>query len=183
MTGTAAVEKEYRMQGGAGCMFCAGVCIAGILSAWVWGPGMTALRNWALIMILACIGITDSEKMKIPGKYTVSLAFIWTAFLPFESNIPEKLIQGISGALICLVLPLGALFIGRLTAGRNMLGAGDIKLMCAAGLFLGIEKGIYMILLSCAAIIIQFIITGAGRNERQPLGPAIAASIAVMLLF
>ena len=79
---------------------------------------------------LCLIGWSDYKTMLIPNKYILFLAMTGVLSIPFFPEI--TLLQRLLG-MICISVPM--LLITLLIPGG--FGGGDIKLMAAAGLFLG----------------------------------------------
>lgn len=99
----------------------------------IWGPSQSAAITSVWLWILIYIAYNDIKSMQIPDKYTIAL--------------------GLSGAVSFLIIPDAALddrLIGMCIISIPMLvtdflipagfGGGDIKLMAAAGLFLGWKR-------------------------------------------
>jgi len=77
--------------------------------------------------------------------------------------------------------------LGRLIFRKEAMGFGDVKLFAAAGLILGLKGAAVALILtifSSAAVFGAGLILGKLKPESaQPLGPFIAASTAVCILF
>ena len=84
--------------------------------------------------------------------------------------------------MFAVSLPLLLLFL--ITKGAAI-GGGDIKLMAAAGLFLGSEKILYALFLGCllGVLIHGLRIKIQGAERKLAMGPYLAAGITMTLLF
>ncbi|MEL7654782.1 MAG: A24 family peptidase [Bacillota bacterium] len=140
-------------------------------------PGIIAL--WLLLQI----GIADRKYMIIPDQFIVALAVTALGFIPFHFSYQSQMIGALVGGGSILLMGI----IGKLLFRKESIGFGDVKLFAAIGLLCGF-KGVVIILLiaifSSALVFSMGLLTGKIRSgEAQPLGPFIAASTALYILF
>lgn len=140
-------------------------------------PGLITL--WLLLQI----GIADMKYRIIPDQFIIALAVTAFGFIPFHLDYRVMLLGALAGGGSILLIGI----IGRLIFRKEALGFGDVKLLAAVGLISGV-KGVVVILtltiFSSALVFGAGLITGKVKyGEEQPLGPFIAASTALYVLF
>jgi len=140
-------------------------------------PGIIAL--WLLLQI----GIADMKYRIIPDQFVIALAVTAFGFIPFHSSYQSQLIGALAGGGSILMMGV----VGKLLYRKEAMGFGDVKLFAAIGLLLGL-KGVVIILI--LTVFSSALVFGAGLingkikiGEEQPLGPFIAASASLYLLF
>lgn len=145
-----------------------------------------SLFKYALLIPMLLIAFCIDLKFQIiPNRLTLTIFETGLAFTFIEviSNISlglNVLTNNILGMLIGGGIFLLITVIGGFIAGKEAMGFGDVKLMGALGLFLGISNTIIVSVLSflLAAIISIAILASKkkGANEYIPFGPFIVAS-------
>ncbi len=95
----------------------------------------------AVTVILLCITVIDGYTQTIPDSLVVALVvaavgFVW-AINGLEAGLLSALLAGIIGAVAGGAPLLGIDIICRALLKKDAFGYGDVKLMAAAGLFLG----------------------------------------------
>lgn len=122
------------------------------------------------------IGLRDYRTRRIPDQLVIAIALLGIVSVPF--------MQGPA---------LGARVLGMFAAGLPLFlcaliwpgsfGGGDIKLMAAAGIFLGWKSGLMALLLGiagagiCSAV--RLAAKKSGRKEQFALGPFLCVGIAL----
>ncbi len=140
-------------------------------------PGMATL--WLLLQI----GIADRKYGIIPDQFVIALAVTAFGFIPFHGSYQSQLIGALIGGGSLLLMGM----IGKLLFRKETMGFGDVKLFAAIGLLFGL-KGVVIILIftvfSSAFIFAIGLLTGKMKaGDEQPLGPFIAASASLYILF
>lgn len=145
---------------------------------WHLGVGVYTLLVCLLTSALLALSVIDARTGEIPlciNFFIFVLAVVETA-LDF-SNWPEHLIGLFAVSILLLALYAA-------TQGRGV-GGGDIKLMAAAGLFLGWRNIALSLFLACvlAAVIhlLRMAVKKAGRT--LAFGPYLSAGILLALLW
>lgn len=132
-----------------------------------------------VISVLLVISIIDFELRIIPNQLNmlVFVLGIWSSFVFQEVTFLSRLLGIFSVSIPMLVLAI-------LCSGG--LGGGDIKLMAASGMLLGIKWNIFA---ACAGLFLGgmygfflLITKRADRKDCFALGPFLCAGIAVMFL-
>jgi leader peptidase (prepilin peptidase)/N-methyltransferase len=142
---------------------------------------ITVLTAVFLILLTACAA-ADINKGIVPDLLAVLIAILAVVSFISSGNSIQNLIACILGALVLS----GPMFIAALLI-RHSFGGGDIKMMAAAGLFLGLDKTII-------AGLIAFLIAGSygvyllftkkrGAKEKVKLAPYLALGCAFSELF
>lgn len=150
------------------------------------------------VAILLRIAYIDYKTERIPNGYIGCLATLWLVLwminiglgiavgMPpnamLELSLPLFDVNFYDGLLAAVLFGLGALLFTviyeKLTSSFGM-GGGDIKLLCALGLFMGIFKEIGVLLIACILLILASVIF---KKKKMPFGPAIVAG-AIIALF
>jgi len=156
-----------------------GVVTAG-LSAWVWLVFAEVHTWWylAFVWILLLSAEIDARILILPDVLTIPLLIAGFAFAAYISGFisaPESA----AGAIAGYALPVLATLL-MLWYSDEAFGGGDIKLLAAIGAWLGVERLIWTILLSC----VVFGVYAAIRRQRAgAFGPSLAIAAIAVLLF
>ncbi|MBQ3106784.1 MAG: prepilin peptidase, partial [Eggerthellaceae bacterium] len=125
----------------------------------------------ALVIVAALI---DLRTMRIPNKLVIALLALWAVRTAVMTWILPALNHAASGSLSSERLLLGSILFGGGVAGglvlgggtlltalafekitrRPSFGGGDIKLLFAVGLWLGIGRGLACLLIACATSLV-----------------------------
>ena len=155
------------------------------------GLSVESLQYFALVGLLVYASYTDLQSRTIANGCIVACAAVRLIYgiyacacgLAGFSDITYYLVSGIAlgGAVL-----LFALVFERLT-GRAGMGGGDIKLYAVAGLYVGFEGGLFVVLASClVAAIVGLAFSSRDSQERMrramPFGPAIALALVMVIL-
>lgn len=142
------------------------------------------------IVILITLSIIDLKTWLLPNPLNLALAITGLSFhflTGFEILPPHELIFGsLLGAGLLYFIRMG----GNAYYKQESLGLGDVKLLCAAGLWLGVEGTIIAIVLGAAAGIVHGIILAgviSAKNKTPyslkrlmlPAGPGFCVGIAI----
>lgn len=142
------------------------------------GYSADSILSCFIILILLAVSIIDWYIFEIPAKLTLLFAIMGSIRLVFDWTRCYNAIAGGAAALIFL------LFFYWITKGKGI-GGGDIKLMAAAGLYLGFECCIVAFLFGCvyACIIHTFRMRFFNAGRIFALGPYLAAGIITAIWF
>ncbi|HLH03752.1 MAG TPA: prepilin peptidase [Bryobacteraceae bacterium] len=172
------------------------------LIAWRFGPDWTALK-WALFCaLLIVLFSTDLEERLLPDECTLggSIAgLILALFVVVPSVFGQYLLPGqrlavqslLNAALGAFVLAVPIWGIGALWSRlrkREALGFGDVKLLALIGIFLGLENGIFALMIASVAGAITGVAAALWKRQsirtyELPFGCFLcAAAIVVVLL-
>jgi leader peptidase (prepilin peptidase) / N-methyltransferase len=169
-----------------------------------YGFSIEALVYCLFGCMLAGIALTDLETYTVPNGFILATLLIWLAgslFLSVDagslaawlytltgSSLLATLGDGLIGALVVsLVLLLLALICDRIL-GRPSLGGGDIKLVFACGLYLGLLGNVLNLIVACVIGIVFGAVTSRRRCDNEdpaafPFAPSIALAAWLCLLF
>jgi prepilin signal peptidase PulO-like enzyme (type II secretory pathway) len=165
-------------------------CLFG-LSAYVLGTG--ALGGWlrlgfwlVILVMLIVVAVYDTRWMILPDKVVlpmIGVALVYTILGAFVAHS----LKVVLGPLEAAALVGGAFYaIVVLSKGRAM-GGGDIKLVFAMGLILGLQSMTVALLFAfnLAAIVgVVLIATGIrGRRDHIPFGPFLVTGTVLAFLF
>lgn len=140
---------------------------------------LQGMLYFLFLLTLLLIAETDYYTYKIPDILNLLLFINGLIFSIFFSN--GDMIRRLAGTLI---IPLLFLVMDLIKPGS--IGGGDIKLMAAAGVFIGPVAIIYAAIIG--SLLAGFIMTGlllsrrAGRTARMPMAPYYAIGIVVTTL-
>ena len=154
------------------------VASAIIVCGFEWETVITALF---LIMLTACAA-SDLNKGIVPDMLCVLIAVLAVIRLVISGINTQSLISCLCGAAVLSVpMLLVAIFI------NNGFGGGDIKMMAAAGLFLGLDKtiiaGIIAFTISGIYGLILLLTKNKGPKSKVKLAPYLALGCAFSELF
>ena len=126
---------------------------------------------------LLAVGIIDQKTLEIPRGYNL---FIGAVGLLQALCRPGRWYEYAAGFLAVSSL----LYLVFLFTGGKGVGGGDVKLMAAAGLFLGWGKILWAFWTGAAAGVLVQSLPGKekGRDKRFALGPFLAAGILAQML-
>ena len=140
------------------------------------------LRNWLFICLLFLVSLVDLEIQEIPNWCVIAMAGIWGATVALMDAPISELTGGlIAGAAFGIGILLLALLMDKLLK-KNTLGGGDIKLIAACGLYLGVMKSLFMLVIACIVGLGMSIVLKKDSEMHFAFGPAIAIATAFMLL-
>ncbi len=96
-------------------------------------------------------------------------------------------VWGISGAVLGGLFMLGIAYLGERMFGKESLGMGDVKFAAAAGLFLGVDLVIPMVLIAAvSALIILLPVYGKKMGQKNvliPFGPFLCFATTVIMFY
>ena len=156
------------------------VLIAVKMAVYDWQYALAALvALWALLII----GLADQKYMIIPDQFVVLLALTALGFAPYHDSFLAPLWGALIGGGCMFIIGLS----GKLIFKKEALGFGDVKLFAAVGLVTG-PVGAALVLvassfLSCLVFGVGLLRKKIKRTDVLPLGPYIAFSTAVYLVF
>ena len=149
-----------------------------------------ALFNWQYAIVafvslwtLLVIAIADRKYMIIPDQFVILLAITAFAYPHYNNGYLFPLWGALIGGGCMFIIGI----FGKIIYKKETLGFGDVKLFAAVGLVAG-PVGVSFILaassfLSCAAFVTEIVRKNIKRTDTLALGPYIAASAAVYLIF
>jgi prepilin peptidase CpaA len=132
---------------------------------------LDSLRMGVLILMLVSACVTDARGRCIPNTLT------------FPALLMGLVLAAAQGGLPRLGLALGGIAVASVAllayAGR-MLGAGDVKLLCAVGALTGPRfAGFSLLGAALTGGLLAFVWTLCRRGPRLPYAPAIAGGVAL----
>lgn len=136
-----------------------------------YGPTPEAILHCLFLSILVVMAMIDWDTMEIPDRLSVFILMLGAAALAFNpASIPSRIL----GALIISV-PLWIL------SRFNLMGGGDVKIMCAAGFYLGTPLIMTAFVLSsfvgALAALYLMIHKKKDRKSEIPFGPFLAIGL------
>ena len=147
---------------------------------------VTLLAYGSFMLLLVVAAGDDLRELRIPNGIVAALAAVWIVWrIALAATHPEgALVPALSvadGLLGALVLGGGLLAVTlafEALTGRRAMGGGDVKLMAAVGLFLGIEGGLVCLLTACLiSLLLALLLPRLGWAPRPaPAAPAPAAT-------
>jgi leader peptidase (prepilin peptidase)/N-methyltransferase len=163
--------------------------IVSTAAAFVWST-LALPTDWALLagLVLAwfliCLAAIDLAVFRLPDVLTLPLICIGlaTAFIPPGASIIERLIGAAAGYACLRLLALA----WRHWRGAEGIGAGDAKLLAAAGAWLGWRLLPTAVLVACAAAFgvagIRLMIRGR-KTLREPIAFGAPLSLSIFLVW
>ncbi len=147
---------------------------------------VTLLAYGSFMLLLVVAAGDDLRELRIPNGIVAALAAVWIVWrIALAATHPEgALVPALSvadGLLGALVLGGGLLAVTlafEALTGRRAMGGGDVKLMAAVGLFLGIEGGLVCLLTACLiSLLLALLLPRLGWAPR-PAPPTFAPTSA-----
>ena len=140
-----------------------------------------------LVVSLGLASVSDLSCRTIPNACVVSAALAATPLAVSAPDLSASLGRSLSGAVVVVVLLTAAASLSRRIHGRDGVGAGDIKLLGALGLWAGPVGGLAVVGGSCllalagraAVLWVRKSASCAGlcRDGSMPMAPAIFAAV------
>ena len=129
---------------------------------------------WSLLLLAEI----DIKTFLLPDIITFPLLICGFAFAAISNpdlSATESSIAALAGYVIPIIATLLLLW-----RSHEAFGGGDIKLLAAIGAWLGVEKLLYTILLSCALFGVYSLLK---RKRDGAFGPSLAAAAIIAALF
>lgn len=135
---------------------------------------LTALLGSALIVL----SVIDARTMEIPDGITIFIAVLGLIHMFSDLSRWWTYVIG----LVCVS---GVLLLIYLISRRRAIGGGDIKLMAAAGLFLGWKKIILAFFIACVVgtVIHLILMKVQGKGRQLAMGPYLSLGILLSALW
>ena len=135
-------------------------CVPAILNQ----PGWVIAVGLALCVLAAAIAIEDLARMLIPDEYTIAVALLAAALAWGLGGWPRLWVSLVEAGILALSL-LGFSLLYAKLRGRTGLGLGDVKLLSASALLVGIGGVGLQILFACVAAML-FVLMRSIRRKR-----------------
>ncbi len=178
------------------------VCGAGfVLSFLRLGLSFITLQTIVLFCILFALSMVDFEIYEIPNRFILAGIIWWAIMAPFADRRLNLLgltveilpagshlsfgqlgINYLAGLLGGFVIGGGMLLVSLLfdhILGKESMGGGDIKLFFMTGLYLGVLRSLFSLILSCFIGLITAVVM---RQKKVPFGPSISLAVWISLL-
>jgi leader peptidase (prepilin peptidase)/N-methyltransferase len=159
----------------------------GNAALWATAAGVMGFRPAMFLVcgflsVLLCAAAIDARTGLIPLALNVAIAVLGLCRLTLVRDLAWQ--EQIVG-LFALSAPLLLLdFVWRRLRGEDAIGGGDIKLLAAAGLFLGFKNLLFGFASACvlASVIHLVRMVAAKAGRKLALGPYLAAGLALAAL-
>lgn len=142
-----------------------------LTAAMRFGVSFQTLEYCLLFAALFAVALIDFDTMEIPDGIHLFGIFVFLVFLPAYPSPQERLMEGVLGALVFGGGMLAVSLIMDAILKRDSLGGGDIKLFAVLGLFNGVWRGLFHLIISCLTGILVYVL--ARQKNEFPFGPAI----------
>lgn len=150
-----------------------------VASLWWFGPTLDAALSFVLLAAMLAVAFIDWEHMIIPDPISLGLLVVGLAVSPWTRT-------GLVGALIGAAVGGGLLLlVGVLwekLRGVEAMGGGDVKLMAAAGAFLGLGSVLLIIFVGAfLGAVTGAILLRRGGQSRIAFGTFLAAATGIVV--
>jgi len=145
---------------------------------------LLVLLRWNILLFFGyVISVEDFKRKRIPNEFVLGMIAVWTIFAVPQLFIDTDagvayLVKSILGFLVG-----GGLFLFVYLISKQGLGGGDVKFMAAAGLYLGLNGVLPVILygsvLSALVGITLILLKRIERKDAMPLAPFLYIGIIV----
>ena len=154
----------------------------GLLSAaslWWFGPTFEAMTSFILLTSMLAVAFIDWEHMIIPDPISLGLLVLGLLVSPWSAT-------GIVGALVGALVGGGLLLvvgvIWEKLRGVEAMGGGDVKLMAAAGAFLGLGSVLLIIFVGAfLGSVVGTVMLRRGGQAKIAFGTFLAAATAIVV--
>jgi leader peptidase (prepilin peptidase)/N-methyltransferase len=123
-------------------------------------------------LTLICAATVDWKTLRLPDVLTAAVGVLGLGLAALDG--PAAVLAGVCAAAASLALLLGLSWAARRRRGRPGLGRGDIKLIAALALWLGL--GTPWLVAGAAGLGLGLMALARPADGRLPFGPAIAAA-------
>lgn len=148
------------------------------------------IKGFSIVSILMClifslliaISVIDWRTMEIPFGLNISIFVLAVIRIIFDY---ENLLNHLIGFVVISGFMLICLIIARVVKGIDAFGGGDIKLMAAAGLFVGAKEVILAFFVGCilGAVIHTLRMKISGAESVLAFGPYLCAGLLISMLY
>lgn len=162
-----------------------------LLTAALWLLCAFIFKNNLIFMICAiitcsvgvCVTFIDLEHMIIPDRFHIIMLPV--AVLSIFCDEKYDYISHLIGFGAAIVVFIGIAWLGKKILKREALGGGDVKLAIVAGLLLGWQKLVLMMLVASVIGSVVMIIKRAksGESKEIPFAPFLIFGLLVAMLF
>ena len=137
-------------------------------------------RDLVLVTLLLGLSLVDLDSYIIPDGFIIVGIINWLISILFVSDklayLKEGLIGGFGIGLFILLLSL----IMDKVLKKESLGGGDIKLLFMVCLYVGLFKGILLLIVSCVIGLLFVVLL---KKNKIPFGPSISMATFIVLMF
>ena len=150
-----------------------------------YGISWDGVATAVLVGLLVTASVIDLNCMRIPNKINLIIVAVGCIhMLQFDYKVWIDCFLG-------LLLGGGSLFlmglIGSWLLNKEAMGGGDVKLMAACGIFLGLSKTLFALLFAFYAaavvIIVLLVAKRLKRNQNIAFGPFLCSGVIIAVLF
>ena len=146
---------------------------------WLWP---TAGLGWALL----ALAVIDARHLVLPDALTLPL--IPAGLLVVAIAVPDRLAAHLIGAAAGLAVPAAVRVLYRRVRGREGLGLGDVKLLAAAGAWVGWQGLPWLLLIAAASALATVLIAAVVRRRLDaaapiPFGPFLCLAFWLVWLY
>ena len=134
---------------------------------------MNALFTMVVLLLLAYHAYTDVRSFLLYDRVTLALVAVGVG----RAVVAGDVLAALAGAATLLAVMLAIYF-----ASRGGMGEGDVKLVAALGVWLGVEQGLACLLLAfVGGGAVGMLLLACGERRRMiPFGPFLCAAAAAM---
>lgn len=138
------------------------------------GALATAAAFLALSALLLAASVTDIRSRTIPNRLVLLIVALWFVWRCVSVSIgyaqPAAVVEDALGALLFGVVLLAFVVVSERASGRFMMGGGDVKLLAAVSLFLGVRLVLVALLAAC---VVSLVFAAARLKRGIPFAPCI----------
>lgn len=156
------------------------------LLRWNWLSPAVLLMREVLLILGYFAAVKDSQEQRVPNRLILTLLGAWCMVI-----VPQLFVQPETGLSLILSGVVGAIFAGVVFltvyfVSRKGLGGGDVKLMTAFGLYLGLNSVVpamlYGTLLAAVAGGVLILLKKVGPKDSIPMVPFLYIGVVLTVL-
>jgi leader peptidase (prepilin peptidase)/N-methyltransferase len=156
-----------------------GTGLLAVASLWSFGLTLQAAMSFVLLACMLAIAFIDWEHMIIPDSLSLGLLGLGLALSPWSATGPAG---SVVGAVVGGGLLLGFGILWQKLRGVEAMGGGDVKLMAAAGAFLGLGSVLLVIFVGAfLGALVGAILLRRDGQARIAFGTFLAAATAIVV--
>jgi leader peptidase (prepilin peptidase) / N-methyltransferase len=145
---------------------------AALLALWHRGPGLPALAEFVLLVYLLALSAIDLDTWLLPNALTWSLAAMGMGAAALGLGPARTLASSALGAGLGFATFGAVAVVGRWMARREVMGFGDVWLLCAIGAWTGAAALLPVVLLaSLQGALVGLALIALGKAQPGPPAP------------
>lgn len=129
--------------------------------------GLSIAVYAAFLCVLAAAAVVDLRTLRIPNVFPFVLLCLWLVWRVAVHCTAAQAPVTFSGGIIAAIMMGGGLLVFttvyEMITKKRAMGGGDIKILAAVGLYLGVIAGLFCLLVACVvSLVLSFVLPRVG---------------------